>query len=106
MKRLNILFFPNYAMPLLITLILLSGCTGSTGSLCTPTDRRSGSFCYDGINFGQNEDPLFRRGVRDGCETAKGYFRKAYSLSASSASYRRGWEAGRARCRMATPSRP
>ncbi|WP_457606231.1 hypothetical protein [Nitratifractor sp.] len=79
-------------------LLLLGGCASST-HYCSPGDAARGYVCYDGINFGRSTDPLYRQGVRDGCETGKGYFTKDYRLSGSSESYRQGWFKGREVCR-------
>ena len=76
----------------------LAGCVSSPAR-CTASAGRSGYFCYEGINFGKINDPLYKEGVRDGCRTGKGYFRKNYRLSGNSESYRRGWDKGRAACR-------
>ncbi len=78
--------------------LLLSGCA-STGRYCDPSDERNGAVCYDGINFGKNADPLYRSGVRDGCETGKGYYSKNYGQYRSSEAYRLGWDRGRTLCR-------
>ena len=76
----------------------LAGCASSV-SHCTPTSVRKGYFCYGGINFGKVEDPLYKKGIRDGCQTGKGNFSKDYHLSGSSESYREGWVRGRTLCR-------
>ena len=78
---------------------MLGGCTSSLP--CGPEAVRSGTFCYSGYDFGRNPDPDYRQGVRDGCETGKGYFRKDYSLSRTSPQYAEGWIRGRTVCRPA-----
>ena len=84
-----------------LLVLLGTGITGcaSSATRCTPGAVRSGYFCYEGINFGKAEDPAYREGIRDGCRTGKGYFRKNYRLSGSSENYRKGWDKGRATCR-------
>ncbi len=77
--------------------VILGGCASSVP--CSPEAIRSGSFCYDGHDFGRNIDPDYRQGVRDGCETGKGYFRKDYALAHRSAEYIQGWIKGRTVCR-------
>jgi len=76
----------------------LAGCAPSA-RYCGPSELRNGAVCYDGIDFGRSSDPLYRAGVRDGCETGKGYFRKNYRYSGTSEAYRQGWTKGRATCR-------
>ena len=78
---------------------ILGGCTSSLP--CGPDAMRSGTFCYGGYDFGRDPDPDYRQGVRDGCETGKGYFRKDYSLFRSSPKYAEGWLRGRTVCRPA-----
>ena len=82
-------------------LLLLGGCAPSAMH-CDPSSIRSGYVCYNGINFGKSDDPLYRAGVQDGCETGKGYFRKNYRYSGSSEAYRQGWTKGRTLCRPST----
>jgi len=75
----------------------ITGCGPSSGTVpCVPGASR---FCCAGIDFGTNGDPLYRRGVCDGCRTGEGYFRKDYTLSRGSPAYRSGWIDGRTRCR-------
>lgn len=81
-------------------LFLLSGC-GSGPRLCDARAYSSGHVCYRGLDFGVSSDPDYRAGVRDGCETGDGTFRKDYRLSRSSAAYRQGWDRGRTLCRPA-----
>ncbi len=78
---------------------ILGGCASSLP--CGPEAVRSGTFCYSGHDFGRSTDPDYRQGVRDGCETGKGYFRKNYSLSRTSPRYTEGWMRGRTVCRPA-----
>jgi len=81
--------------------VVTTGCAPASPAHCSAGAVRAGYFCYEGINFGRSDDPLYRQGVRDGCQTGKGYFRKNYRLSGSSENYRRGWNKGRATCRPA-----
>ncbi|WP_456432345.1 hypothetical protein [Nitratifractor sp.] len=87
-----------YLAALTGTILWLGGCA-STGTPCAPGDTARGYICAGGINFGKNPDPLYRQGVRDGCATGLGYFRKNYRLSSNSKSYLQGWIKGRATCR-------
>jgi len=78
---------------------ILGGCASSVP--CGPEAIRSGTFCYEGHDFGRNTDPDYRQGVRDGCQTGKGYFRKDYARAHRSAEYTQGWIKGRTLCRPA-----
>jgi len=84
-----------------ISALLASGLAGCASSAphCTPSSVRKGYFCYGGINFGKVEDPLYKQGIRDGCQTGKGNFSKDYRLSRNSELYRQGWIRGRTLCR-------
>ncbi len=72
---------------------------------CASTHTRSaqleylGGYTYSGITFGKNLSQLYKRGVRDGCQTAKGYYTKSHRLFNDEVDYYRGWFAGRRRCR-------
>ncbi len=79
-------------------IVSINGCGGSSVP-CSLEDIRSGTFCYDGHDFGKNPDPNYRQGVRDGCKTGKGHFVKDYTISDISLQYRQGWIKGRAICR-------
>ncbi len=85
-----------------VAMLTLSGCIPS-GGRCFPYMKNAGYFCYREHNFGRNVSDDFKQGVRDGCTTAEGRFRRNYSRSAASADYRTGWEAGRAQCRLIVP---
>jgi hypothetical protein len=78
--------------------LFATGCT-STPVPCSPSAIALGEFCYAGIDFGRVDDPLRRRGIRDGCRTGRGFFTKEYRLSGSSRAYREGWVRGRTLCR-------
>jgi hypothetical protein len=65
--------------------------------------REAGYFCYKEHNFGQHRSATFKQGVRDGCSTAEGRFRRDYSISSTSGEYREGWDLGRAYCKFIVP---
>jgi len=77
--------------------ILLAGCA----STHTPSAQLEylGGYTYSGITFGKNLSQLYKRGVRDGCQTAKGYYTKSHRLFNDEVDYYRGWFSGRRRCR-------
>ena len=80
----------------------LSGCIPS-GGRCFPYMQKAGYFCYKAHNFGKDVSGNYKQGVKDGCRTGEGHFRRDYSLSASSEDYRKGWDAGRAFCKLIIP---
>ncbi|GEM_PF-1622930 len=88
----------SWSLLALLGLSLMPGC-GSSPVPCVPGVDNGGRFCYQGIDFGRADDPLYRQGIKDGCSTGKGYFRKDYSLSGTSPLYRAGWDKGRTLCR-------
>jgi hypothetical protein len=83
-----------------VLIYILSGCAGTSPSMrCTPAMIKQGYFCYNGINFGKNLSPMYKRGVVDGCRTGQGYFFKDYELFNFNIPYQKGWIEGRKRCR-------
>jgi len=62
-----------------------------------------GYFCHQGYNFGKKLGVAYRQGVKDGCRTANGYFTKNYGLSGSNEAYIKGWDKGRATCKLMIP---
>ena len=86
-----------------LLLLLLNGCVSNTAGSCSPSAASRGYFCYQGYNFGKDTVALYRQGVIHGCRTANGYFTKNYHESSSSEAYRRGWEKGRATCKLIVP---
>ncbi len=85
-------------------LFLLSGCAGTSVSRCSSTAEARGYFCLQGYNFGRNLGHTYKQGVRDGCRTANGHFIKNYLLSGTSESYVKGWNTGRATCKLIIPA--
>ncbi len=77
--------------------LLLAGCAST--STHSAQLKYLGGYTCSGISFGKNLSPLYKRGVRDGCQTAKGYYTKSHRLFNDDVDYYRGWFAGRRRCR-------
>ena len=86
----------------LVSIAVLVGCSNSSNA--TPSTCQDGMYCYKNINFGKSEGADFEQGVRDGCRTAEGDFRKDYSKSSSSATYADGWILGRSKCKQILPN--
>ena len=71
----------------------LSGCSSSKA----PESR--GGYYYSGLYFGKNLPETFQRGIRDGCTTAKGDYKKSHIRFNYDEDYQDGWFLGRNRCR-------
>ncbi len=85
------------------TLFVMNGCSSTSISRCSTTAASRGYFCYQGYNFGRALTSLHKQGIKDGCRTANGYFTKNYTLSQSSDDYIKGWDKGRATCKLIPP---
>ena len=88
------------------TLILNTFTTGVFLFLtaCTPSSRHEmfrpkSGYQYSGIYFGKHLSPLLKRGIDDGCETAKGFYTKSHTLFNNEIDYYNGWFLGRNKCR-------
>ena len=88
---------------LTLSFFALLGCSGNNENVNMP-DCGKGSYCYKGFNFGPSQGSKFEKGVRDGCKTAEGWFRKDYSLSSDSVEYKNGWILGRTKCKQVLPN--
>ena len=75
--------------------MLLSACASSSSTVRASEN----DYIYKGINFGSDRDVNFRKGVRDACKTADGYYTKNHTLFKSNEGYRIGWEEGRLQCK-------
>jgi len=85
-----------------VSLFVLTGCIPS-GGRCFPYMEKAGYFCFRGHNFGRYVTEIYKKGVFDGCRTGEGHFRKDYTASASSEDYKKGWDDGRAYCKLIIP---
>jgi len=88
---------------LTLSFFAIIGCSSDNKKVNMP-DCGKGAFCYKGYNFGPSQGPIFEKGVKDGCRTAEGWFRKDYSLSSRSAEYKNGWMLGRMKCKQILPN--
>ena len=75
------------------SLLLLSACAPHQLS------KEEGGFYHSGIYFGAHFPPLYQKGIKDGCKTAKGFYRKSHQAFNESNEYNNGWFLGRNRCR-------
>ena len=89
----------------LITVFILVGCSNSSNpALSLENCGKNGNFCYKGINYGPVKSEMFKRGIKDGCRTAEGFFTKNYYLSSSNKDYYNGWIEGRSHCKQILPN--
>ncbi len=86
-----------------VSIIYLSGCSRGRPAVA-PQGCQKGMFCYENINFGPSRGSAFEKGVKDGCKTANGSFRKDYYLSSSNKNYYDGWILGRSKCKQTLPN--
>ena len=84
------------------SIVAVVSCSNNKNAV--PSTCQDGMYCYKNINFGKSEGADFEKGVRDGCRTAEGDFRKDYLKSSSSKTYTDGWVAGRSRCKQILPN--
>ncbi len=75
------------------TFILISGCKPKH----LPANK--GGFTYSGIYFGAHLKDTYKKGIIDGCKTAKGMYTKAHWSFQNRQDYANGWFLGRNRCK-------
>jgi hypothetical protein len=76
-----------------ISAFLLNACSSAE----VPVDK--GGYYHSGIYFGKQLPDIYKKGINDGCTTAKGYYRKSHTLFNNNQNYHDGWFLGRNRCR-------
>jgi len=86
-----------------LSFFALLGCSNNNEQLNMDNCGKD-NYCYKNLNFGPSQGSEFEKGVRDGCKTAEGNFRKDYSLSSSSDIYKNGWVLGRTKCKQKLPN--
>jgi len=81
--------------------IILSIITVSLFSACTSNQIpvSEGGYYYSNVYFGTNFPKNYKKGIRDGCTTAKGTYKKSHWLFNNSNDYNNGWFLGRNRCK-------
>jgi len=84
-----------YAKTILLTgaIFLLNACASNE----LPANK--GGYYYSGIYFGAHFSAAYKRGIRDGCTTAKGKYKKSHWFFNNKKEYVDGWFAGRNMCR-------
>ncbi|MFK5976063.1 MAG: hypothetical protein QM493_06110 [Sulfurovum sp.] len=78
---------------LTLSLLYFTGCNAKKLSV------EEGGYYQSGVYFGSNFSKEYKRGIRDGCTTAKGDYRKSHRLFRKSDDYHKGWFLGRSRCK-------
>lgn len=58
-----------------------------------------GGYYHSGIYFGTNLSPNYQKGIKNGCTTAKGNYKKSHFLFKNNNDYHQGWFLGRNKCR-------
>jgi hypothetical protein len=58
-----------------------------------------GGFYHSDIYFGKNFSSSYKKGIKDGCTTSKGNYKKSHTLFNNNSDYNNGWFLGRSRCR-------
>ncbi len=79
---------------ILITSLLLFNACGSRKA----SNNKDG-YSYSGIYFGKHFTPNYKKGIKDGCITAKGDYKKSHRLFNNDYDYNKGWFLGRNRCK-------
>jgi len=82
-----------YSISVLTSLLFLSGCAPES------VPESQGGYYYRNIYFGVHLTRHYKKGIRDGCETARGDYHKSHWLFNNSNDYYKGWFLGRNRCR-------
>lgn len=81
------------------TILLASTISFFTACSSGEIPSKEGGFYHSGIYFGAYLTKYHKKGIVDGCTTAKGYYRKSNWLFKKSKDYNYAWFVGRNRCR-------
>ena len=74
------------------SLLLFNACTQ------TQIPENEGGFYYSDVYFGKNLSSSSKKGISDGCLTAKGKYTKSHSKFNNNNEYNNGWFLGRKKC--------
>ena len=75
------------------TTLYLTGCSNETKPVVKD------GYYHSGIFFGQNLPSIYKKGINDGCRTAKGVYTKSHKLFNNDQYYNDGWFLGRNKCK-------
>jgi hypothetical protein len=84
----------NGFLLMFISLWIIAGCASMKEK-----PRSQEGYIYSGVSFEKDLSDTYKKGVRDGCETSKGYYTKNHRLFNDDNDYYHGWFTGRNRCR-------
>ena len=84
-----------------LIIISLTATSSFLFTACTPTEVpvTEGGYYHSGIYFGKHFPDVYKKGIKDGCTTAKGHYKKSHRLFKNDKNYNDGWFLGRNRCR-------
>jgi hypothetical protein len=84
--------------PLLLisTLLLFSSCKSHNEATIK---KNINAYYYNGVYFGKNLTKKYKKGIKDGCTTAKGKYKKSHRLFRKNKDYEEGWFLGRNKCK-------
>ena len=86
-------FKPITVLSLTSSLFLFNACTPKE----TPLDK--GGYYHSNIYFGVDLSDSYQKGIKDGCTTAKGNYKKSHQLFKNDKDYNNGWFLGRNKCK-------
>jgi len=75
------------------TSLYLTGCSKETQPVVKD------GYYHSGIYFGQNLPTIYKKGIIDGCTTAKGVYKKSHKHFNNNQYYNDGWFLGRNKCK-------
>ena len=80
--------------------VLLLGST-LVFNACSPNEVsiEEGGYYHSGIYFGSNLPYTYKKGIKDGCTTSKGKYKKSHWLFKNQKNYVDGWFLGRNKCK-------
>jgi len=82
-----------YGKLIFLSLLFLNSCAQHG------VPRNKGGYYYHHIYFGTHLTRHYKKGIRDGCNTARGDYKKSHWLFNNSHDYYSGWFLGRSKCR-------
>jgi len=84
-----------------LSMLLLGSLFYITACSSRKISKSQGGYYYSDIYFGKNFSDYFKKGIEDGCTTAKGDYKKSHTLfnNEMDYDYKDGWFLGRNRCK-------
>ncbi len=97
MKKIIGIYMQRYTLVKTLFIIALSTFISGCKPKHLPAEK--GGFTYSGIYFGAHFSTLYKKGIMDGCKTAKGIYTKSHWTFRNKQDYADGWFLGRNRCK-------